>query len=244
MKVSKAFILRTSDERSIEYSQACSESCDKVGLKWEYVEGINFDKDVKGAGNDKDILYKLASEKLDVRFPKQPNMHGAAAAATVGHFHIWQRIVNEDICAIILEHDALMLHNVDLDIPDMKLVCLGYKVTDPENYDHQKAGSPQKIEERVKHGGAHAYAITPNTAIHLLDKIREARRISYIDNQYFLSRGQRGDCTLGIVDPIASLGWLRESTIWSKSAVDNYSPILESFNNNYVSKHDLGVKKG
>ena len=72
-------------------------------------------------------------------------MSGGAACATVGHFIIWKKIVDQNICGIVLEHDALMLHKPEVDIPDDQLVCLGYKVRDPENYKHEVAGAPQKI---------------------------------------------------------------------------------------------------
>jgi GR25 family glycosyltransferase involved in LPS biosynthesis len=205
-------------------------------MPWEYFDGINVNTVPK---ND---FWGEVKRLFDINFSRQPTMSGGAAAATVGHFAIWKKIVEEDICAVVLEHDALMLHKPEFNVPDMRIVCLGYKVTDPENYKHLDAGPPTKLEDRKKHGGAHAYALTPETAKHLLNVIRTKPKVSYIDNQYFLSAGQRGNATLMISDPICAIGWLRESTIWSKSAVDNYAPILESFKNNYDSNKDLGVK--
>ena len=235
MKVEKAFILRINESRSVEYAKSCADSCDNIGMPWEYVDGIYHQE------FPKDKLWEEVKRR-GLSLARTPSMNGGGACATIGHFLIWKKIVEEDVCSIVLEHDALLLHRIKLDIPDMKLVCLGYKVQDPENYNHHKAGVPQKLEDRNKHGGAHAYALTPATAKYLLKILRDRTKVSYIDNQYFLSAGQRGDVKLMISDPICAIGWLRESTIWSKSAVDNYAPILESFKKNYDSKKDLGVK--
>ena len=238
MKIEKAFILKMNEKRSHAYAKTCAESCDKVGLPWEYFENA-YHQEIGKAANG--ITHY--AEEHGIKFGKKPTMSGGAACATVGHFIIWKKIIDQNVCGIVLEHDALMLHKPEVDIPDDQLVCLGYKVRDPENYKHEVAGAPQKIVERKKHGGAHAYALTPNTAKVLLGIVSDRPKCSYIDNQYFLSGGQRGKVTLGITDPIAAIGWLRESTIWSKSAVDNYAPILDSFKDNYDSTEDLGIKE-
>lgn len=229
MKPNKAYIIRIDNEKSIEYAKTCSDSCDKIGLKWEYFEGVNFKKI-----NDK--IWK----HCDIKFSKTPTIRGAAAAATASHFNLWKKIADNNECAIILEHDAIMLEPVEIDIPDDMLVVLGYKVFDPENY--KSPGGKQKLEKREKHGGAHAYAITPNTAKRLVKFISSCQNVRNIDNQFFLTNTQRDKIKMSIVDPISAIGWLRESTIWKKSAVDNYGPILPSFKNNYKSKQNLGVK--
>jgi len=224
----KAYILRIDTDISKEYAKACADSCDRVGLPWEYFEGYT-EKTVN-------------SNTFVIKTTKRFQFRGKGGAATAGHLHIWKKIADNKECAIVLEHDALMLHKPTLDIPDGQLVALGYKVTDPENYKHDKAGPPIKIEKRDKHGGAHAYALTHVTASQLINTLEKTGLTSMIDNAFFLRNGSRGSVNLGITDPICALGWLRQSTIWPKSAVDNYKPVLESFRNNYQSKRDLGLK--
>jgi GR25 family glycosyltransferase involved in LPS biosynthesis len=122
---------------------------------------------------------------------------------------------------------------------------LGYKVRDPHNYDHVSAGSPQKLETRQKHGGAHAYALTPKGAQALIQNIEQNGLSTMVDNHYFLRVGKKEKThvlNLAITDPICALGWLRESTIWKRAAVDNYRPILKSFTEHYKSNEDLGLK--
>lgn len=232
MKPTKAYILTIDTDLSKEYARCAVESCERVGLDWEYFKGYKT--------NDR------IWEDFPVKSKSKLRVTGAGGAATAGHIHIWHKIANSNECSIILEHDAIMLHKPEIDIPDDMMVVLGYKVKDPHNYLHEEAGPPQKIEMRKQHGGAHAYAITPRTAQILINHIETHGLTTMIDNHYFLrqgaSRRHHNHVPMGIVDPICALGWLRESTIWNKAAVDNYRPLLDSFKNHYKSSEDLGLK--
>lgn len=217
---------------SKQYALCAADSCDKVGLPWEYFKGYR----------EKDDIWNLHPVKSKSKF----KINGKGGAATASHVHIWHKIAQDNQAAVILEHDAIMLHKPEIDIPDDQIVALGYKVEDPENYNYVKAGAPSSIQERKHHGGAHAYAITPATAKTLVSHIETHGLTNMIDNHYFLrigsSRKKIDVISLGITDPICALGWLRESTIWNKSAVDNYRPLLPSFEQNYNSKRNLGLK--
>jgi len=231
MKPTKAYILRIPDPRSIEYAKGAAKSCDEVGLPWEYVEGYTEQKNLW--------------ENFFLKTNKPMRSHGKGGCATASHIYIWDKIANGNECCVVLEHDAVMLHPVGVEIPDNTIVALGYKVKDPENYDHIKAGPPDALESRSKHGGAHAYCITPHTAQKLIDNIKRHGLNSMVDNTYFLRQSKRPQLEgvdLAITNPIAAIGWLRESTIWKNSAVDNYRPILQSFLDNYNSKQDMGLK--
>ena len=53
-----------------------------------------------------------------------------------------------------------------------------------------------------------------------------------IDNHYFLKeRKNFTKIPLSITDPICSLGWIRDSTIWNESSTDNYD-FIDSFKSN------------
>ena len=235
MKPTKAYILKIDDPRSHEYAKTAADSCDRVDLEWEYFEGIM-------GGKDSNPWTAEIIEELGLK-GKPPNSKGPASCATAGHFLIWKKISENQECAVIMEHDSIMLHKPEFALADNRMVVLGYKVVDPQNYDHVLAGPPEKLEDRAKHGGAHAYAFNHVTATTLLQNVRDGKRVNHIDNQFFLTGSSRGAVKMAICDPICSLGWLRESTIWGKSAVDNYGPILQSFTDHYKSKENLGVKK-
>lgn len=235
----RAIILRIHDnKKSVDYSIACAESCDVLRIPWEFYEGFSHEKFKK---EKKDLWSEVM--KKGIEFPKKPSISGPAAFCTAGHYAIWKKIMDDNICTIVLEHDALLLHRPEIDIPDDVICALGYKVKDPQNYDHKRAGPPRILEDRKKHGGAHAYAITPKTAKTLLGELKKKPRPNFIDNAIFLTGSYRGEAKLQICNPICALGWLRESTIWKTSAVDNYAPILPSFQEHYNSKENLGIKK-
>ena len=141
MKPTKAYILKIDTDLSNEYAKTAADSCDKIGMPWEYFEGLQPTKD-----NDSPWEYV---QKQGIKFDsKKPSTKGKPAMATAGHFLIWHKIREENECAIVLEHDALLYHKVDIDIPDNALVCLGYKVRDPESYNHEQIGPPSRLEER------------------------------------------------------------------------------------------------
>lgn len=232
MKPSKVYILMIDTDVSREYAKCAADSCDKVELPWEYFRGYQ----------EKDDIWT----NFPIKSKSKLRIAGKGGACTAGHIHIWHKIAIGNECAIVLEHDAIMLHKPEIEIPDDTIVALGYKVEDPENYNHQKVGAPIRVEARNQHGGAHAYALTPKTAQTLVHHIENDGLTNMIDNHYFLRQGSskknKNIVPLGITDPICALGWLRKSTIWNKSAVDNYKPILASFKENYKSNRDLGLK--
>ena len=55
---------------------------------------------------------------------------------------------------------------------------------------------------------------------------------SAVDNDYFILRQRRTAMPLHIASPTPALGWLRESTIWGKSAQVNYQ-FIPSFQKYY-----------
>ena len=222
----KAYILRVNNPLSIEYSLTAAESCDKVGLPYEFHEGVT-NKSSYDAWLNSGIELKPGSHEH-----KRHNTNiNKAACATVGHAQIWKKIADNNECAVILEHDALMLQPVnELDIPDNIMVVLGYKLEDPTKYDYIKAGKPQRIYNIGAHEGAHAYAITSKTANELLKEYKNQGIQGVIDNTHFL-KGRNTKIPLHIADPTPAIGWLRKSTIWDKSATRNYN-FIDSFNRN------------
>ena len=229
MKPTKAYILRINHPTSIAYAKTCSDSCDNIGLPWQYFEGYQ------------NMTGKMAFAKTGIKnLPTEPYRHIDNASAsqkamccTAGHFHIWKSIAEgEDAAAVILEHDAIMLQPIDIDIPDNKIVVLGYKVKDPKKYDHAAAGKPKEFINIDGHEGAHAYAMTKNTAKFLIQEIETKGIRSAVDNDYFIRKQRRTAIPLVIASPTPAIGWLRDSTIWGGSADRNYS-FIPSFQQNY-----------
>lgn len=204
--VSRVYILRTQDPRSIAYSETAADSCNKLQLAWEYFSG--FEK------LSQDQLWPQLAMNITVRH----TMSDAAACATASHIAIWKKIVENKETAVILEHDALLLQPITLPIPDDTIVALGYKFSNANNYDYHSAGAPTKIIPIRRHSGAHAYAITWRTAQRLLEEIERRGILNAIDNFYFMRINDPGDTEtevpLTLMMPTPAICWLRESTIW------------------------------
>lgn len=234
MKPTKAYIIKINTPLSHQLSETAARSCIKVDLDYEYFYGVE----------------GLTEEEAFKTLPFPVTLHhtqlAAAACVTVSHYLVWQKIVEENVCAVVLEHDAIMLHKPDLDIPDNEIVVLGYKLRDPKIYDYRQAGPPKEIVKLHAHSGAHAYCLTPTTARILLDEVRDQGIIESIDNRYFL-RDKPEKVTgvpISIMNPSSAIGWLRKSTVWGESWDFNYEP-LPSFNTNLnknmIRLHVLGV---
>lgn len=225
MKPTRAYILTIDNPISREYARTCAQSCDSVGLDWEYFEGYSNMSIYDAWSKTKINPATLHLFRHDTR-PNNPQ------CCSAGHAAIWKKIADGNEAAVVLEHDAIMLHNPSVDIPEDRIVVLGYKLTDTSRYDHITAGPPQGVRDLDAHEGAHAYALTPNTARAMVKEIETKGILGCIDNAYFI-RHQRITATpLAIMDPTPAIGWLRESTLWSKSAAVNYK-FIDSFQQNY-----------
>jgi FkbM family methyltransferase len=224
MKPTKAYILTIKNPLSVEYARGCAKSCDTIGLEWESFEGYeNMTKEEVWKKFD----YKVSSQSWN-------DWTDACACCTASHFNIWKKIVENKECAIILEHDAIMLHKVNIEIPHDKIVSLGYKLRNPNRYDSQTVGEPKKIVDIENLYGGHAYAITYKTAEKLLNELKEKGVVHDLDNYYFSRENKdsgHSDVPLAITDPIAALGWVRKSTIWGNAFPFNLKTI-DSFNKN------------
>lgn len=219
----KALILKIDTPTSLEYAAVAAESCEDIGLKWEYFTGF---KGMRG---------QEAWTKTGVKVPwltqpfTEPNRVHRAECCSAGHGAMWKKIAEgDDECVIILEHDAIMLQPVNIDIPDDMIVTLGYKLNNPYRYNHKKAGPPKELIKIAGHEGAHAYAITKNTAIKMIDEIETKNNfrgrpgpLGCIDNAYFIKGQRKTRFPLYIASPTPAMGWLRKSTIWSASSAKN-----------------------
>lgn len=228
MYPTRAYILRIDTPTSIEYAKTCADSCDKIGLKWEYFQGYQ-NMTGRAAWCKTGIKMKFNEEHKHIDNP-QPKQKAECCSA--GHGLIWKTIAEgNDEAAIVFEHDALMLQPMTIDIPDNMIVVLGYKIENPEKYNHNKAGCPTELKSISAHEGAHAYAITKKTAKILIDEIEERGLLGCVDNAYFL-RARKTKVPLSIASPTPAIGWLRNSTIWGKSATKNCD-FIDSFEQYY-----------
>lgn len=227
MKPSKVYIISHNETVSKEYARTAAESCERAGMPYEIVDGFSNMDPNEAWNSDRIGLKRRISRKNNV---------DKAQLCSASHAAVWKKILDNKECAVVFEHDSLMLHRPDVDIPDEGIVVLGYKVVDPQNYDHKKAGPPQRIMSIPGHEGAHAYAITWKTARAMLEELEKKGVGSAVDNMYFLkSRNSYTRVPIFMMVPTPAIGWLRKSTIWSSgSSTRNYA-FVESFVKNYKS---------
>src|SRR6056300_1161956 len=139
MQSKKAYILKTEHGLSRKYARNCADSCEKVGLDWEYFRGWSNMRGVEAWALSPINLTLNEGRRIilpEITEPRQfindEDLPAAekAECCTVGHASIWKKIAegDEDV-GIVLEHDALMLHNIDIEIPQNRIVVLGYKIT-------------------------------------------------------------------------------------------------------------------
>lgn len=221
---SKAYILKIDTPTSNEYAETCAKSCDKVGLPWTYFQGFQ--------GMTGQAAWLKTGIKMKFTEPrgKDPNTDGERAdCCSAGHGAIWKAIAEgPDEAAIILEHDAIMLQPMRVSIPEDTIVVLGYKLVNPARYDHATAGPARDLIKIDGHEGAHAYAITRETARKMIAEIEERGVLGCVDNAYFLKNQRNTKMKLMIANPTPAIGWLRKSTIWNKAAARN-EPFIKSF---------------
>lgn len=225
----KAYILKIDTPVSNEYASICAESCRKVNLEYVVVNGFQ------------NMSGRMAFRKIGLRtsvveeyqYIESPSPADKAMCCTAGHFAIWKAIADgPDEVGVILEHDAIMLHPITINIPDNEIVTLGYKLQDPSRYDSTSAGPPTELIKIAGHEGAHAYAMTKKTAQILIDELLEKGVRSAVDNDYFILNQRRTVVPLSIASPTPAMGWLRKSTIWTDSAARNYN-FIPSFSKYY-----------
>lgn len=222
----KAYIIWCDHPKSIEYREQAAKSCEAIGLPYEFYQGPYHKTADELWSNDEYVKNYLQ------------NMIPPAASATAAHMNVWKLIAERRECAVILEHDALMLHPVqDMFIPDDMIVNLGYKLKDPTRYDHEAAGPPEEIITITEQHGCHSYIITHVTAENLLEEVSVSGVLVAIDNSHFMRDDPkfRSYMSMGMMSPTPAITCPRESTIWGDESLEVNAPFIDSFKNHLKS---------
>jgi hypothetical protein len=163
MEVEKAYIIRIAGhERSEEKAKRAAESCDKVGMPWQYWDAYNgLENPIQPPEHHNDVMRIL---KVTDHY-----LTRGEVACALSHISLWNKCVQLDQPIVILEHDAVMVnpylrHAVFNSIAYLgghEQVNLGWQVlpTPP----HASDGPNNHFICR-----AHAYAIDPAVAKNLL----------------------------------------------------------------------------
>ena len=191
MKLGRAYILHIDTEKSKEYAKECADSCEHNSIKYEMFDGfmgLTIEDLAEKTG------WKIGREGLednDRQYVKEYN-------AALGHIEIWRKIAESDEAGVILEHDCVVKENFShLEVHDGQILHLGPRLNYAADYEY-----PDRPEDYVKirrHEGAHAYAMTPNTARFLLDQVEKEQRL--LPTEALISVRNRYDLEFLEIDP-------------------------------------------
>jgi GR25 family glycosyltransferase involved in LPS biosynthesis len=165
MKIECAYILYIDDPNSIKYMKECSQSCEKYNIPWLAIQWYK-------PPITTSELFANHDFNLNPRLDHPSNLiHLKEAMCSTGHISIWRRIYERHTGAVaIFEHDAVVKRDFkSIDVEDGEIAFLGYRIDQSEDYE---CVSDEFAKLPVNEfSGTHAYAITPNTAKHLLGRV-------------------------------------------------------------------------
>ena len=203
MKIDRVLIIRRLRvPESMEMAQECADSCEKHGVPYEFIDGIEF-------MSSEDAM-KAVGVWLN---PEQKNINRGRGVSQgnnnchASHIKAWRRIVEIDKPCLILEHDVIVKGNVcDIDIIEDAVNHFGVRLGDATMYEPVSA--IQKMTQIAKHVGGHAYAFTPKTAQWFITDAETNGVCINVDE--FINKTCGKDMYLS--DPPQCVCWPRKST--------------------------------
>jgi glycosyl transferase family 25 len=197
----------TTLQKSVEVANRCIESGKKFGIDIEQFPAIT----------PKDKVYELAANEginisaFDERFSRKEN----AIACFLSHYNLWKKSVELNENIFILEHDAVIVNRIDMNMQFKGVLSLGKpsygKFNKPRN-----GVSPLTSKDYLP--GAHAYMINPMAANILINK----SKVKAIPTDVFIDRRQ--------------FSWIEEFYPWPVEVQDSFSTVQKL--SGCVAKHN------
>lgn len=159
MKVDRALIIRRLRvPESLEYAQMCADGCEKHGVPYEFINGIEF---MSSEDAMKTVGVFISPEQY-----KQAQGRGVSVGNNnchASHIKAWRRIVELNKACVIFEHDMIVKGNIcNVDVHDMAINVFGLRIGHADMYE--PIGPIESMVEIPCNTGGHAYALTPTTA--------------------------------------------------------------------------------
>lgn len=191
MKLGRAYILHIDTEKSKEYAKECADSCEHNSIKYEMFDGfmgLTIEDLAEKTG------WKIGREGLednDRQYVKEYN-------AALGHIEIWRKIAESEEAGVVLEHDCIVKKNFhDLEVYDGQILHLGPRIDYGTDYEFPDMET--HLMHIRRHEGAHAYAMTPDTAKFLLAQVEKEQRL--LPTEALISVRNRYDLNMVESDP-------------------------------------------
>lgn len=160
------------------------------------------------------------------------------------HVKCWQRIIEIDRPCIILEHDALIVGDVQsVEIPDMAVVTFGHRVSNRNDYS--PPSKPTGLVEINRAVGVHACGLSPVTAKWLFEDARDNGIGIGVDRWLMMSKAS--GLPLYVCEPPQAVCWVRLSTSNFKPSEANREEDLKGHRtsvHNYKEALTPGWKRG
>lgn len=161
-----AYIIRVKNhKKSEQLAKRCSDSCDKIGMPWQYWDGYD-------ATGNSIIPPENENPVMNLIRLTDHYLRKGEIANALNHIHLWAKCVADDKPLVILEHDAIMvqpyrkhtLYNSICYLGGAEQALKGWQVlpTPP----HASDGNNFHFICRT-----HAYAVDPIVAKNLLSSV-------------------------------------------------------------------------
>ena len=205
----KTYILYINKELSVEYANDCLGTCDRFNIDAELFEGIH--------GKQNRELTRMTGYRI------RTTDYASEYCGTVGHINIWKKIAASNEVGVVLEHDCVVMADYnDIEVNDGEILFLGPRMFHRSHYEFPVDEKLDFIDVEY-YNGAHAYAITPNTAAMMLDQLEQTKLIQMpIDG--LLGLKNKFGMKLKTVDPsvvISEIGGHRKSFNFDKPDTTN-----------------------
>lgn len=154
-KIRHAYIIYIDKPESVEYANECARSCEQHGLPFTLWKGIQNNGSVD---LEKETGFTWTAKSQEM-------------GCTASHLKLWHTLAEQPHACCVFEHDTIVKANIyDVEIPDNKLVMLGYRVLKADDYE--RLDNTVSFMDIHKFEGTHAYAVTPGMARYMIDRMR------------------------------------------------------------------------
>lgn len=204
----KAYVITiTTLPKSVEIANRCIESGKKFGIDIEIFPAIT----------PKDNVHELASQYgINTRgFEERWSRRDNAISCFLSHYSLWKKCLELNESIFILEHDAVIVNKIDMNIPFKGVLSLGKPSYGKFNTPKPGIG-PLVSKDYLP--GAHAYMIKPKAAEDLINR----SKLKAIPTDVFIDR--------------RTFSWIEEFYPWPVEVHDTFSTVQKL--SGCIAKHN------
>ena len=200
MKIEHAFILYIDTPDAVKYMEECKASCIEHNIP--FTTFLNFKYPVHIPEVNRMTGFRIDERLEHAQFDYRETFI-KEQLCLIGHLGIWRHAIqNMKLNAFaVMEHDAIVKRNfMDIDVVDMKITFLGYRVDHRDDYECPD--DPFVKYDVPKFEGTHAYAITAQTANAALTMFESLPHFPVgVSIDHYMGVYQKFGLPMDVVDP-------------------------------------------